>query len=92
MQRSLKLRLRFKSLSESDIHHVPVEVEDEDQSQNPLQVPDSPTTPCFPTRIFLNTIRKSFRFRSKSNNELSTTLQNTTAETSKAEVLEDKEH
>ena len=88
----IKPRLRFKSLSESDIHHVPVEVEDEDQSQNPLQVPDSPTTPCFPTRIFLNTVRKSFRFRSKSNNELSTTLQNTTVGTSKAEVLEDKEH
>ena len=88
----IKPRLRFKSLSESDIQHVPVQTEDEDQSQNLPQVPDSPTTPCFSTRIFLNTVRKSFRFRSKSNNDLSSALQNTTAETSKAEALENNEN
>ena len=68
----IKPRLRFKSLSESDVHHIQVDVED--HSGDPLPVPVSqspPPTSCFPTRVFFNRIRKSFRFRSKSNNELS---------------------
>ena len=79
----IKPRLRFKSLSESDVHHVRVDDED------PLQVPGDhspPPTLCFSTRVFYNRVRKSFKFRSKSTNELSSHLKTTTTE-----AIEDKE-
>ena len=84
----IKPRLRFKSLSESDVHRV------HDDDEDPLQgVPSGhgqspPSTSCFPTRVFFNRVRKSFKFRSKSTDELSSPLKTTTTTT---EVEEDKE-